>query len=159
MQKITPFLWFDTQAEEAANFYVSVFKNSKTGKIEPFYGVQNNWLPRSKASLYKIIQECYHESDINPPCKPDRRLRSQKACGFTVRAASILVDDVSFLPTKKVKVLWTKSKRKIMSCTKRCASNIGSIGGRGARGSAGARRSGSACFTRWLRYQAACLSG
>lgn len=29
MQKITPFLWFNTQAEEAANFYVSVFKNSK----------------------------------------------------------------------------------------------------------------------------------
>ena len=29
MQKITPFLWFDHQAEEAANFYVSVFKNSK----------------------------------------------------------------------------------------------------------------------------------
>ena len=28
-QKITPFLWYDTQAEEAANFYVSVFKNSK----------------------------------------------------------------------------------------------------------------------------------
>lgn len=29
MQKITPFLWFDNQAEEAMNFYVSVFKNSK----------------------------------------------------------------------------------------------------------------------------------
>jgi predicted 3-demethylubiquinone-9 3-methyltransferase (glyoxalase superfamily) len=29
MQKITPFLWFDDQAEEAANFYVSIFKNSK----------------------------------------------------------------------------------------------------------------------------------
>ncbi|PYS43006.1 MAG: hypothetical protein DMF71_08120 [Acidobacteria bacterium] len=29
MQKITPFLWFDNQAEAAANFYVSVFKNSK----------------------------------------------------------------------------------------------------------------------------------
>lgn len=28
-QKITPFLWFDTQAEEAANFYTSVFKNSR----------------------------------------------------------------------------------------------------------------------------------
>ena len=28
-QRITPFLWFDTQAEEAANFYVSIFKNSK----------------------------------------------------------------------------------------------------------------------------------
>ena len=29
MQKINPFLWYDTQAEEAANFYVSIFKNSK----------------------------------------------------------------------------------------------------------------------------------
>lgn len=29
MQKITPFLWFDDKAEEAANFYVSLFKNSK----------------------------------------------------------------------------------------------------------------------------------
>jgi predicted 3-demethylubiquinone-9 3-methyltransferase (glyoxalase superfamily) len=28
MQKITPFLWFDGQAEEAVNFYVSIFKNS-----------------------------------------------------------------------------------------------------------------------------------
>lgn len=29
MQKITTFLWFDSQAEEAANFYTSIFKNSK----------------------------------------------------------------------------------------------------------------------------------
>ncbi len=29
MHKITPFLWFDDQAEEAMNFYVSIFKNSK----------------------------------------------------------------------------------------------------------------------------------
>ena len=29
MQKITPFLWFDNNAEEAAEFYVSIFKNSK----------------------------------------------------------------------------------------------------------------------------------
>ena len=29
MQKITTFLWFDNQAEEAANYYVSIFKNSK----------------------------------------------------------------------------------------------------------------------------------
>lgn len=33
MQKITPFLWFDDKAEEAMNFYVSIFKNSKTGRI------------------------------------------------------------------------------------------------------------------------------
>jgi predicted 3-demethylubiquinone-9 3-methyltransferase (glyoxalase superfamily) len=33
MQKITPFLWFDNQAEEAMNFYTSIFKNSKVGRI------------------------------------------------------------------------------------------------------------------------------
>lgn len=33
MQKITPNLWFDDQAEEAMNFYVSLFKNSKVGSI------------------------------------------------------------------------------------------------------------------------------
>ena len=33
MQKITPFLWFDSQAEEAAKFYVSVFGNSRILKI------------------------------------------------------------------------------------------------------------------------------
>ena len=33
MQKITPFLWFDGKAEEAANFYTSIFKNSKVGRI------------------------------------------------------------------------------------------------------------------------------
>lgn len=32
MQKIRPFLWYDTQAEEAAKLYTSVFKNSKIGK-------------------------------------------------------------------------------------------------------------------------------
>jgi predicted 3-demethylubiquinone-9 3-methyltransferase (glyoxalase superfamily) len=38
MQRITPFLWFDNQAEEAMNFYVSVFKNSKTGTITRYGG-------------------------------------------------------------------------------------------------------------------------
>lgn len=33
MQKISPFFWFDTQAEEAANFYVALFPNSKINKI------------------------------------------------------------------------------------------------------------------------------
>jgi len=33
MKKITPFLWFDTQAEDAMNFYCSVFKNSKVNGV------------------------------------------------------------------------------------------------------------------------------
>lgn len=35
-QKIIPFLWFDNQAEEAANFYVTVFKNSKMGQVTQY---------------------------------------------------------------------------------------------------------------------------
>src|SRR5262245_20830745 len=33
MKKITPFLWFNTQAEEATNYYVSIFKDSKVVKV------------------------------------------------------------------------------------------------------------------------------
>ncbi len=36
MQKITPFLWFDEQAEEAAHFYTSIFKNAEIGTITRF---------------------------------------------------------------------------------------------------------------------------
>ena len=36
MQKITPFLWYDNQAEEAANFYVSIFKNSKVLSVSRY---------------------------------------------------------------------------------------------------------------------------
>jgi predicted 3-demethylubiquinone-9 3-methyltransferase (glyoxalase superfamily) len=36
MQKITPFLWFDTQAEEAAKFYTSLFDNSKIGSVRRY---------------------------------------------------------------------------------------------------------------------------
>jgi predicted 3-demethylubiquinone-9 3-methyltransferase (glyoxalase superfamily) len=36
MQKITPFLWFDDKAEEAAKFYVSIFKNSKMGYVSRY---------------------------------------------------------------------------------------------------------------------------
>ena len=35
MKKITPFLWFDNQAEEAMKFYVSIFKNSKVLGVTP----------------------------------------------------------------------------------------------------------------------------
>jgi predicted 3-demethylubiquinone-9 3-methyltransferase (glyoxalase superfamily) len=35
-QKISPFLWFDNQAEEAANFYVSVFKNSRIKAVSRY---------------------------------------------------------------------------------------------------------------------------
>lgn len=36
MRTITPFLWFENQAEEAASFYISIFKNSKIGSVTPY---------------------------------------------------------------------------------------------------------------------------
>ena len=53
MQKVTPFLWFDNQAEEAVNFYVSVFKNSKVGTIAR-YGDSG---PGPKGSVMTIAFE------------------------------------------------------------------------------------------------------
>jgi predicted 3-demethylubiquinone-9 3-methyltransferase (glyoxalase superfamily) len=44
MQKITPFLWFDNQAEEAVKFYTSIFKNSKIGKVT-LYGDEGPGVP------------------------------------------------------------------------------------------------------------------
>jgi len=51
MQKITPFLWFDGQAEEAANFYVSIFKNSKIVTIAR-YGEAG---PGPKGSVMTVV--------------------------------------------------------------------------------------------------------
>ena len=45
MQKITPCLWFDSNAEEAAEFYTSIFKKSKIGKISR-YGKEGYENPR-----------------------------------------------------------------------------------------------------------------
>lgn len=53
MQKITPFLWFDNQAEEAANFYVSIFKNSKIGTVAR-YGESG---PGPKGSVMTVAFE------------------------------------------------------------------------------------------------------
>ena len=41
IQKITPFLWFDNNAEEAIQFYVSIFKNSKIVSMQRFDAVES----------------------------------------------------------------------------------------------------------------------
>ncbi|MEO7969921.1 MAG: VOC family protein [bacterium] len=51
MQKITPFLWFDNNAEEAVNFYVSLFKNSKVGKTTKYHGASAQAAGRPEGSL------------------------------------------------------------------------------------------------------------
>lgn len=53
MPKITPFLWFDSQAEEAAKFYVSIFQNSKIKTITR-YGEAG---PGPKGSVLTVVFE------------------------------------------------------------------------------------------------------
>jgi predicted 3-demethylubiquinone-9 3-methyltransferase (glyoxalase superfamily) len=53
MQKITPFLWFDKEAEEAANFYVSVFADSKIVSVGR-YGAAG---PGEKGSVMSVTFE------------------------------------------------------------------------------------------------------
>lgn len=51
MQKITPFLWFDNNAEEAVGFYISVFKNSKIGTVARYDDAGASASGRPKGSM------------------------------------------------------------------------------------------------------------
>src|SRR2546423_6729852 len=53
MQKITPCLWFDTQAEEAANFYVDIFGNSRIVDVS-YYGEAG---PRPAGTVLTVLFE------------------------------------------------------------------------------------------------------
>lgn len=57
MQKITPCLWFDSQAEEAVNFYVSIFKNSKVGQIARYGEAGAEVSGRPKGTVMTVIFE------------------------------------------------------------------------------------------------------
>jgi predicted 3-demethylubiquinone-9 3-methyltransferase (glyoxalase superfamily) len=57
MQKITTFLWFDDRAEEAANFYVSIFRNSRIGKISRYTGEGQEVHGRANGSVMVVTFE------------------------------------------------------------------------------------------------------
>jgi predicted 3-demethylubiquinone-9 3-methyltransferase (glyoxalase superfamily) len=54
MQKITPFLWFDSEAEEAARFYASIFRNSRIGKIARYDAASAQASGRPEGSVMTI---------------------------------------------------------------------------------------------------------
>jgi predicted 3-demethylubiquinone-9 3-methyltransferase (glyoxalase superfamily) len=54
MQKITPFLWYDDKAEEAANFYVSLFENSRIGDTTRYDEAGAQVAKRPKGSVMTI---------------------------------------------------------------------------------------------------------
>jgi predicted 3-demethylubiquinone-9 3-methyltransferase (glyoxalase superfamily) len=57
MQKITPCLWFDNQAEEATNFYVSIFKNSKIRNMTRYGEAGAEVSGRPKGSVMTVTFE------------------------------------------------------------------------------------------------------
>ena len=54
-QKIVPFLWFDTQAEEAATFYTSLFENSRIGRISR-YGKTGNEVHGKEPGSVMVVE-------------------------------------------------------------------------------------------------------
>ena len=62
MQTITPCLWFNTQAEEAAKFYVSIFKNSKLGTVTRYgdAGAKGSGMPKGS-----VMVKCDSQAEID----------------------------------------------------------------------------------------------
>src|SRR5438034_4095485 len=56
-EKISPFLWFDHQAEDAVNFYVSIFKNSKIGSVTRYAEEAAKASGRPKGSVMTVAFE------------------------------------------------------------------------------------------------------
>ncbi|MGI6454176.1 MAG: VOC family protein [bacterium] len=57
MQKITPFLWFHDNAEEAVNFYTSIFRNSSIGSITRYGEEEAKFSERPPGSVMTIAFE------------------------------------------------------------------------------------------------------
>lgn len=75
MQKITPFLWFDKNCEEAMNFYISIFKDSKIISIkrypdgpleEPMKGMEGKVL----TAVFELLGQRFMALDGGPYFKP-----------------------------------------------------------------------------------------
>jgi len=76
MQKITPFLWFDTQAEDAAKFYVSIFKKSKIRTVTR-YGEAG---PGPKGSVMTVVFELAGQEFIALNGGPHHKLTEAFSC-------------------------------------------------------------------------------
>lgn len=64
IQRITPCLWFDDQAEEAAKFYVSIFKNSRIGPITRYGEAGAQVSGRPKGSVMTVTFEIENQEFV-----------------------------------------------------------------------------------------------
>lgn len=82
MQPIKPFIWFDSQAEEAMNFYVSTFPNSKINHIERYTGDQG--IPGEKEMAGKVLTGIFEINGQEFQC-----LDGGKQPGFELNSGGI----------------------------------------------------------------------
>ena len=85
IQKITPFLWFDNQAEQAANYYVSIFRNSKIGQVTR-YGKEGYEIHRMEEGTvmtvdFDIENQKFMALNGGPVFKFNEAISFQVLCG------------------------------------------------------------------------------
>ena len=112
MQKITPFLWFDGQAEEAAKFYTSIFSKSKTLNVVRYGPEEANASGRPKGSVMTIAFEIAGQKFI--ALNGGRHFKFTEAISFVVSCRN--QQEVDYFWTKlsaggrEVQCGWLKDK-------------------------------------------------
>src|SRR5437879_8457240 len=69
MQKIVPFLWFDGKAEEAMNFYVSIFKNSKVMSVTRYGEAGPGKKGTVMSAIFQLEGQDFHALNGGPQFK------------------------------------------------------------------------------------------
>lgn len=96
MQKITPMLWFDTQAEEAARFYTSIFDDSKVGTITRYGDAGAEASGRPKGSVMTVEFEIEGQKFVGLNGGP--QFKFSEAISFVVNCKN----------QKEIDTLWAK---------------------------------------------------
>ena len=96
MQKITPMLWFDTQAEEAARFYASIFDDSKVGTITRYGDAGAEASGRPKGSVMTVEFEIEGQKFVGLNGGP--QFKFSEAISFVVNCKN----------QKEIDTLWAK---------------------------------------------------
>ena len=94
MQKITPMLWFDTQAEEAARFYTSIFDDSKIKKVTHYGDAEASGRP--KGSVMTVEFEIEGQEFVGLNGGP--QFKFSEAISFVVNCKT----------QKEIDTLWAK---------------------------------------------------
>jgi predicted 3-demethylubiquinone-9 3-methyltransferase (glyoxalase superfamily) len=84
MQKITPCLWFDRNAEDAAKFYTSIFKNSKIGNVSRYTeaGYEVHHMPAGTALMveFELDGQAFTALNAGPVFKFNEAISFQVSC-------------------------------------------------------------------------------